>query len=274
MLTPQEMVHETTAFLMDKIKETPTIGCILGSGLGDLAHQVEDRIAIPYENIPHFPTSTVEGHAGQLVFGCLEGKPVVMMQGRFHYYEGYSMQQVTYPVRVMKALGVTHLIVTNACGGLNKSFHAGGLMLITDHLNMTGDNPLIGHNISEWGPRFPDMSNAYDKGLRGKIMEVAYTMDVELFEGVYASISGPNFMARAELSMLTTLGADVLGMSTAPEVIVANHAGLKVIGISCITDMAVPDALVSISHEEVMAVAEQTKPAFMNLVKAVVREVL
>ncbi len=274
MLTPLEMINETTSFLKEKIKEKPAIGCILGSGLGDMADQVVDRVVIPYDTIPHFPTSTVEGHAGQLVFGRLEGKPVVMMQGRFHYYEGYTMQQVTYPVRVMKALGVTHLIVTNACGGLNKQFHAGGLMLITDHLNMTGDNPLIGPNVTEWGPRFPDMSNAYDKNLRTKVMEVAYAMDIELFEGVYASISGPNYMARAELSMLTTMGADVVGMSTVPEVIVANHTGLKVVGISCITDMAVPDTLVSISHEEVMEIAEQTKPTFMKLVKAVVREVL
>lgn len=274
MLTSLEMVRESTAFLQEKIKETPVIGCILGSGLGDLADQVEDRIAIPYDTIPHFPTSTVEGHAGQLVFGRLEGKPVVMMQGRFHYYEGYTMQQVTYPVRVMKTLGVEQLIVTNACGGLNKSFHAGGLMLIKDHLNLTGDNPLIGHNVDEWGPRFPDMSNAYDKGLRQQVKDVAKVMDIELFEGVYASISGPNYMARAELSMLTTMGADVVGMSTAPEVIVASHAGLKVVGISCITDMAVPDALVSISHEEVMAMAEQTKPIFIKLVRAVIRDVL
>ena len=272
MLTPQQMVAETAAYLQAKIKEAPAIGCILGSGLGDLAEEVEDAVVIPYESIPHFPVSTVEGHAGQLVFGSLGGKSVVMMKGRFHYYEGYTMQQVTYPVRVMKALGVTHLIVTNACGGLNKNYYAGGLMLIKDHLNMTGDNPLIGPNVEEWGPRFPDMSNAYAPQLRQSAKEIAASLDIELFEGVYASISGPNFMAKAELSMLITLGADVLGMSTAPEVLVANHAGLKVLGISCITDMAVPDALESISHAEVMAMAEKTKPKFIKLVKAIIEE--
>jgi purine-nucleoside phosphorylase len=272
MLTPVQMVAETAAFLQSKIKEAPAIGCILGSGLGDLADEVEDAVVIPYETIPHFPVSTVEGHAGELVFGRLGGQSVVMMKGRFHYYEGYSMKQVTYPVRVMKALGVTHLIVTNACGGLNRNYYAGGLMLIKDHLNMTGDNPLIGPNVEEWGPRFPDLSNAYDPALREMAKKIAQKLDIALFEGVYASISGPNFMAKAELSMLTLLGADVLGMSTAPEVIVANHAGLKVLGISCITDMAVPDALESISHAEVMAMAEKTKPRFIRLVKAIISE--
>ena len=272
MLTPVQMVTETAAFLQSKIKEAPAIGCILGSGLGDLADEVEEAVVIPYETIPHFPVSTVEGHAGELVFGRLGGQSVVMMKGRFHYYEGYSMKQVTYPVRVMKALGVTHLIVTNACGGLNRNYYAGGLMLIRDHLNMTGDNPLIGPNVDEWGPRFPDLSNAYDPQLREMATKIAHKLDIELFEGVYASISGPNFMAKAELSMLTLLGADVLGMSTAPEVIVANHAGLKVLGISCITDMAVPDALESISHAEVMAMAEKTKPRFIKLVKTIIAE--
>jgi len=273
MMTPVQMVNESAAFLQRQIKNQPIIGCILGSGLGDLADEITDAVAVPYETIPHFPVSTVAGHAGQLIFGSLCGQPVVMMKGRFHYYEGYTMQEVTYPVRVMKALGVSSLIVTNACGGLNPSFHAGGLMLISDHLNLMGDNPLIGPNINEWGPRFPDLSNGYDAMLRNKTTALASKLGIQLFEGVYAAISGPNYMARAELSMLTYMGADVVGMSTAPEVIVANHAGIKVLGISCITDMAIPDSLVSISHEEVMAMAEKTKPTFITLVKQVIQHV-
>ncbi|WP_283408669.1 purine-nucleoside phosphorylase [Anoxynatronum buryatiense] len=271
-MTPLQMVAESTAFLNEKIKLKPTIGCILGSGLGDLADHMTEAVVIPYETIPHFPVSTVEGHAGHLVVGSLGGKSVAIMKGRFHYYEGYSMQAVTYPIRVMKALGISSLIVTNACGGLNPSFHAGGLMLISDHLNLTGDNPLIGANVNEWGPRFPDLSNAYDASLRKKAGAIAQQLNIDLFEGVYASISGPNYMARAELAMLTYLGADVVGMSTAPEVIVANHAEIRVLGISCITDMAIPDSLVSISHEEVMAVAEKTKPTFIKLVKQIIEE--
>jgi purine-nucleoside phosphorylase len=272
LVSPLKMVEESTSFLQSRINETPVTGCILGSGLGDLADTLSNPVVIPYAEIPHFPVSTVEGHAGQLVFGRIDRQPVVMMKGRFHYYEGYSMQQVTYPVRVMKALGVTHLIVTNACGGLNGSFHAGGLMLITDHLNLTGDNPLIGPNIDSWGPRFPDLSNAYDRDMRIRAKSAAAALGLQLFEGVYASISGPNFMTKAELSMLIRLGADVLGMSTAPEVIAANHAGLNVLGISCITDMAIPDALESISFEEVMAVAEQTKPRFIQLLRTIIGE--
>ena len=272
MSTPLEMVRESVGFLYQQLDFSPQIGCILGSGLGDMADQVEDAVTIAYEDIPHFPVSTVEGHAGKLVCGFLKGKPVVMMKGRFHYYEGYTMKQVTYPVRVMKALGVKNLIITNACGGLNPSYYAGGLMLIRDHINFTGDNPLIGPNIDEWGPRFPDLSNAYPESLRNRAKQLAGDLDIELFEGVYASISGPNFMTRAELRMLTKMGADVLGMSTAPEVIVAVHAGLHVLGISCITDMAVPDALESISHEEVMAMAEQTKPKFIKLVSSIIEK--
>ena len=272
MVSPLKMVEESTLFLQSRINETPVTGCILGSGLGDLADTLSHPVVIPYAEIPYFPVSTVEGHAGQLVFGRIDRQPVVMMKGRFHYYEGYSMQQVTYPVRVMKSLGITHLIVTNACGGLNDSFHAGGLMLITDHLNLTGDNPLIGPNIDFWGPRFPDLSNAYDKEMINRAKLAAAALRLQVFEGVYASISGPNFMTKAELSMLIKLGADVLGMSTAPEVIAANHAGLKVLGISCITDMAIPDALESISFEEVMAVAEQTKPHFIQLLRTIIGE--
>ena len=266
------MVAESVAFLKQQIREMPEIGCILGSGLGDLADEVMNKTVIPYQDIPHFPVSTVEGHAGHLVFGRLHNQPVVMMKGRFHYYEGYTMKQVTYPVRVMRELGVSHLVVTNACGGLNHQYYAGGLMLIQDHLNLTGDNPLIGPNVEEWGPRFPDLSQAYDPELRQMAKNIADSLTIEVFEGVYASISGPNFLTRAELSMLITLGADVLGMSTAPEVIAANHAGMKVLGISCITDMAVPDQLVSISHQEVMEMAEKTKPRFIRLVKTIMEE--
>lgn len=263
-------LEETCAFLAPAAAIKPKVGLILGSGLGELADQMADSVAVDYGTIPHFPVSTVEGHAGKLVFGRLENQPVVAMQGRFHYYEGYSMQTVTYPVRVMKALGVETLIVTNACGGMNPSFQAGDLMIIRDHLNMTGANPLIGPNESALGPRFPDMSRAYTPELAEFAKQTAAKLGIAVKEGVYAGISGPNYMAAAELKMLRILGGDAVGMSTVPEVIVASHAGLKVIGISCVTDMAVAETLVPLTHEQVIEVANRTKPKFMSLVKRIV----
>ncbi|WP_124727267.1 purine-nucleoside phosphorylase [Staphylospora marina] len=270
--------------IMDKIAEAkskiasltthrPEIGLILGSGLGDLAEEIEDAVKIPYSEIPHFPKSTVAGHAGRLVIGKLSGKTVVAMQGRFHFYEGYSQREVVFPVYVMKALGVQVLIATNAAGGMNRGFKAGDLMVLTDHLNFTGSNPLIGPNHEELGPRFPDMSAAYDPELRRLAFRVAEKQGVRLQQGVYAAISGPAYMTPSELIMLRNLGGDAVGMSTAPEVIAARHAGLRVLGISCITDMAIGEELEPLTHEQVVEVANRTKPLFMNLVKGILAEV-
>lgn len=262
-----ERTKETAQFVQSKISSKPTIGLILGSGLGELALEIEESVAIPYEEIPNFPVSTVEGHAGQLVVGKLNGKNVIAMQGRFHYYEGYSMQEVTFPVRVMKLLGVETIIVTNACGGMNPNYSPGDLMIITDHINMTGANPLIGPNYSEFGSRFPDMSTAYTREFIPILEEVGQSLGITLQKGVYVSISGPTYMTGAELIMLRKIGGDVVGMSTVPEVIVARHMDMKVIGISCITDMAIGEHLEGVTHEQVVEVANRTKPKFIQLIK-------
>ncbi|UJF31202.1 purine-nucleoside phosphorylase [Paenibacillus hexagrammi] len=275
-----QQIQEAAAFISSKLGQVkPVIGLVLGSGLGDLAHQVENSIAIDYSDVPHFPVSTVEGHAGRFVAGTLEGKQVIVMQGRFHYYEGYPMKKVVFPVYVMKALGVQTVVMTNAAGGMNRSFQAGDLMLISDHLNMTGDNPLIGPNHAELGVRFPDMSEAYSREYRAlahRLAEGVVGEDgkaLKLQEGVYAGISGPTYMTPSELTMLARVGGDAVGMSTVGEVIAARHAGLKVLGISCITDMAIGEELEPLTHEQVVAVANRTKPKFIALVKAFVREV-
>ncbi|SFL99513.1 purine-nucleoside phosphorylase [Salibacterium qingdaonense] len=260
---------EAAAYLKETIDIEPGIGMILGSGLGDLAEEIEGAVKVDYEDIPHFPVSTVEGHAGRLVTGTLQGQKVIAMQGRFHYYEGYSMQEVTFPVRVMKALGAQSLIVTNACGAMNPLFRPGDLMVIEDHINQTGTNPLLGPNDDSLGPRFPDMSQAYDSGWKQTAVKAAERLGFSLQKGVYTGISGPSFMTAAELIMLRRLGGDVVGMSTVPEVITANHAGLKVLGISCITDMAVGEEIEGVSHEEVMETASRTKPRFISLVKEI-----
>ncbi|MEC0172962.1 purine-nucleoside phosphorylase [Paenibacillus graminis] len=273
-------VKEAAEYIQAKLGAyAPKIGLILGSGLGDLGDQIEDAVYLPYEEIPHFPRSTVEGHAGRFVIGKLEGKDVMIMQGRFHYYEGYAMRKVVLPVYVMAKLGIGTLVITNAGGGMNRSFKAGDLMLITDHLNMTGDNPLIGPNDPELGVRFPDMSRAYDpeyialaKKLAGEVKGVDGETLV-LQEGVYAGISGPTYETPAELKMLAYLGGDAVGMSTVPEVIVASHSRLRVLGITCITDMAIGDELEPLTHEQVVKVANLTKPKFIGLVRAFVREV-
>ncbi|ADU30052.1 purine-nucleoside phosphorylase [Evansella cellulosilytica] len=265
-----EQIKEAASFIEEKLTMKPQIGLILGSGLGDLADEIEKAVIIPYDDIPHFPVSTVEGHKGQLVIGELEGKNVIAMQGRFHYYEGYPLTEVTFPVRVMKVLGCESMIVTNACGGMNADFKPGDLMIIDDHINFIGDNPLIGPNLEELGPRFPDMSHAYTPILREHAMTVVLELDFEVKRGVYAAVSGPTYMSAAELIMLRNFGADVVGMSTVPEVIVARHMGMSVLGISCITDMAIGETIEGITHEEVMEVAARTKPKF----KALVREIL
>lgn len=267
------MINEATSYIQKQTNLTPEIGLILGSGLGDLAEEIENPTKISYCDIPHFPISTVEGHAGQLVIGTLQGRNVVAMQGRFHYYEGYPIQDVVFPVYVMKQMGIKLLFVSNACGGMNRAFSAGDLMIITDHINFTGDNPLIGANYSELGPRFPDMSQAYTPQLVSFVEETAQQLGIKVQKGVYGGISGPTYMTPAELIMLARLGADTVGMSTVPEVIVASHSGLKVIGISCITDMAIGEELEPLTHEQVVKVANQTKPKFISLVKEIVKRV-
>jgi purine-nucleoside phosphorylase len=260
-------MKEAVSFIHSQTSLMPEFGLILGSGLGELANEIEDAVKIPYTSIPNFPVSTVEGHAGVLVIGWLNGKKVAAMQGRFHYYEGYSMQEVTFPVRVMKGLGVHSILVTNACGGMNKNFEPGDLMIIKDHLNLTGQNPLIGPNVSEFGPRFPDMSRAYTPAYVQTVKEVANNLNINIQQGVYAGITGPTYMTPAELIMLRNLGADTIGMSTVPEVIVASQMSMKVLGISCITDMAIGEELEPLAHEQVVEVANRTKPKFIQLVK-------
>lgn len=274
-----QQVQEAAQSIQSKIRGiTPAMGLILGSGLGDLAEQVESPISISYDEVPHFPLSTVEGHAGRFVIGTLEGKSVIVMQGRFHYYEGYPMKNVVFPVYVMKQLGVQTMVITNAAGGMNRNFKAGDLMLIQDHMNLTGDNPLIGKNELELGVRFPDMSEAYSRNFRELAHRLAKDVrgddgeTLTLQEGVYCGISGPTYMTPAELTMLAKLGGDAVGMSTVGEVIAARHCGLKVLGISCITDMAIGEELEPLTHEQVMAVANYTKPKFQALVKEFVRE--
>lgn len=264
-----QAIEKATAFLKEKGIEKPEIGLILGSGLGELANEAENAIAVPYEDIPEFPVSTVEGHAGQLVYGDLGGKKVLAMQGRFHYYEGYSMKEVTFPVRVMKALGVESLVVTNAAGGVNESFTPGDLMIITDHINMVGVNPLHGPNDNVQGPRFTDMSNAYDKEYQRVIEKVAAEQNISIQKGVYMGLSGPTYETPAEVRMVRTLGGDAVGMSTVPEVIVANHAGLKVAGISCITNFAA-GMQENLNHDEVVEVTTRVKETFKSLVKSVI----
>ena len=250
---------------------SPSIGVILGSGLGSLADEVEAAASIPYEEIPGFARSSVEGHVGRLVLGTLEGARVVVMQGRFHFYEGYDLKQVTFPVRVMKALGANTLVVTNAAGGLNPGWQAGDLMLITDHANMLGwggQNPLIGPNDPKLGPRFPAMSPAYDPELLKIAQKAADSCNVEVRRGVYIVLAGPNYETRAELRVLRQLGADAVGMSTVPEVLVARHGGMRVVGISAITNMALADEGEPANHEEVLAVAEEARPRFLRLMRS------
>ena len=248
------------------------IGVILGSGLGDYAEALEDAVKLPYSEIPGFPRSTVAGHAGMWCCGTLYGKRVVMMQGRFHYYEGYGMKDVTLPVRVMQKIGVTTLIVTNAAGGVNLGYHPGELMVIGDIFSMTAQNPLIGPNLDAFGPRFPDMSCAFDKELRALAHECANEQGFALREGVYAQMTGPTYETPAEIRMLRTLGADAVGMSTVPEVIVARHGGMRVLGISCITNMAAGILDQPLNHAEVTETANRVKGQFRNLLDRIIEK--
>jgi purine-nucleoside phosphorylase len=257
--------------IKSRTQHRPRIGLILGSGLNPLAQAVESADSIPYEDVAHFPKPTVEGHVGRLVLGLLEGMPVIVMQGRVHYYEGYTMQQVVFPIRVMQVMGIETLIVTNAAGGLNPAFRAGDLMLIADHINlmgMTGNNPLFGPNDLTLGPRFPDMSQAYDRKLRGIAREVAQEQGLPLHEGVYIGLTGPSFETPADVRFLRLIGADAVGMSTVPEVTVARHGGMRALGISAISNMlsAEPGSDKEASHAEVLAAGEQIVPRLVTLV--------
>ena len=264
-----ERVEEAAAAVRERFDAVPEVAVILGTGLGRLGAEIDTAVAIEYADIPHFPLSTVESHAGRLLCGRLAGKTVIAMQGRFHRYEGYSLQQVTFPVRVLHALGARTLVVSNACGGMHPLWRAGDLMLIADHINLLGDNPLTGPNDDRLGPRFPDMSDAYDARLRAMAREVALARGIELREGVYVAVSGPNLETRAEYRFLRSIGADVVGMSTVPEVIVAVHAGMRVLGLSIITDMCLPDALEPATVEKIIAVANGAEPKLTRLVSGV-----
>ena len=265
-------IDQTAEYLKGKTTVRPQLGIILGTGLGGLVKEIEVADTISYDQIFNFPISTVESHAGRLIFGKLSGKDVMVMQGRFHYYEGYTMQQITFPVRVMKALGARAMLVSNACGGVNPVYAAGDIMLMADHINFMGDNPLLDRNEDTLGPRFPDMYNAYDRDLMALAEKVALEQRVKLQKGVYMAFSGPNLETAAEYRMARTMGADVVGMSSVPEVIVARHAGLKVLGLSIITDMGLPDALEPASLEKILKAAGKTEPAFVRLVAQIVKE--
>jgi purine-nucleoside phosphorylase len=265
-------VKESADYIRSKTKVVPRVGVILGSGLGPLADNLPGATVIPYAEIPHMPKCTAPGHAGNLVIGELSGKPVVLMQGRFHTYEGYTQQEATYPVRVMKELGIETLIVTCATGGLNFRYQAGDLMLIVDHINLTGSNPLVGPNDPDVGERFPVMFDAYRPELREIARKVALKEDIYVQEGIYAGITGPAFFTKAELRFLLKIGADTIGMSTVPEVIVATHAGIKVLGIGTITDMALPDSGHHANEEDVLAVAREVSPKLQRLIKGILAE--
>lgn len=264
-----EAVERAAAAVRARFGERPDVGIILGTGLGRLGAEIDIVATIDYGDIPGFPLSTVESHAGRLLCGRLGGKTVVAMQGRFHRYEGYSLQQVSFPVRVLKALGAGTLVVSNACGGLNPLWAAGDLMLIADHINLLGDSPLIGPNDERLGPRFPDLSAAYDSSLRDAARAVAGARGITLREGVYVAVAGPNLETRAEYRFLRGIGADAVGMSTVPEVLVAVHAGMRVLGISIITDMCLPDALEPATLERIIAVANRAEPGLTELVRGV-----
>jgi purine-nucleoside phosphorylase len=267
-----EQIKNTAAYIQSKISFQPEVGIILGTGLGGLVKEINIRHTIPYEEIPDFPVSTVEGHSGKLIFGELGGKNVVAMQGRFHYYEGYNMQQVTYPVRVMKFLGIQKLFVSNASGGVNDTFEIGDLMIITDHINFFPANPLIGKNMPELGPRFPDMSEAYSKEIIEKAKKVANANNIKVRQGVYLGLSGPTFETPAEYRMVKILGADAVGMSTVPEVIVARHMGIPCFAISIITDLGVDGKIVEVTHEEVQQVAAQAEKKMTLIMKELMTE--
>lgn len=265
-----DRVQQTAAYIKSQISHNPVVGVILGSGLGGLVEAVTIEAEISYADIPGFPVSTVQGHAGKLIFGTIGDQPVVMMAGRFHYYEGYSMEDITFPVRVMRALGVETLMVSNAAGGMNKAFKVGDIVLIQDHINLFPEHPLRGRNEERFGPRFPDMSEPYDYSLLDLATTIAGEQQLPVHRGVYAGLQGPTFETRAEYYWLHTIGADLVGMSTVPEVIVAIHSGMKVFGASIVTDLGIREELNKITHEEVLAAANEAAPKLAKLVATLI----
>jgi purine-nucleoside phosphorylase len=265
-------IKQATEFIRGKTEFVPQMGIILGTGLGSLAEGIQVKAKISYKEIPFFPISTVESHAGWLIFGELSGKKVVAMQGRFHYYEGYNLKQVTFPVRVMKELGAKVLVVSNACGGLNPLFKAGDIMVITDHINLLGSNPLFGPNDESLGPRFPDMCRCYDPELVALAENVALHLGIRLQKGVYVAVPGPNLETAAEYRFLRIIGADVVGMSTVPEIIVARHQGTRVLGFSLVTDMGLPDALKPTNMVEILSTAAKSEPLLKKIMTQVIEE--
>lgn len=268
-----ESIKQTAEFLRNKIIDIPQTAIILGTGLGELVHEIENKTEIPYTEIPNFPVSTVEGHSGKLIIGTLGNKRVLAMQGRFHYYEGYEMKQVTFPIRVFQALGIRYLFVSNAAGGMNPSFDIGDIMLIEDHINLFPEHPLHGKNYNELGTRFPDMSEAYDKKLRVMAMEIAKEKKIKLQHGVYVGVQGPTFETPAEYNFFRIIGGDAVGMSTVPEVIVANHAKMKVLAFSIITDLGVIGKIVEVSHEEVQKAAKIAQPKMAEIMRTIIRKI-
>ena len=266
-------IVETADFIKSKINKMPKTGIILGTGLGNLVTQITDKEEIPYEIIPNFPISTVEGHSGKLIFGKLGDVDVLAMQGRFHFYEGYDMKQVTFPVRVMKALGIENLLVSNASGGMNPDFEIGDLMIITDHINLFPEHPLRGKNFNELGTRFPDMSEAYNKELIAKAKKIASRHGIKVVEGVYVGTSGPTFETPSEYKYFRIIGGDAVGMSTVPEVFVAVHSGMRVFGMSIITDLGVEGKIVEVTHEEVQEIGNKAQPLMTQIMKDLVAEI-
>jgi purine-nucleoside phosphorylase len=267
-----EQIKESADYIRTRTGASPEVGIILGTGLGGLVNEIVIEHSVPYEEIPHFPLSTVEGHSGRLIFGTLGGRPVLAMQGRFHFYEGYDMKQVTFPVRVMKALGINNLVVSNASGGVNPDFEIGDLMILNDHINMFPTNPLIGKNYPELGPRFPDMSDVYDKPLIAKAKEIASKNGIKVQEGVYLGLTGPCLETPAEYHFVRVLGADTVGMSTVPEVIVGRHGGMRCFAISIITDMGVKGRIVKVTHQDVIDVASKAEPKMTLIMKELVAQ--
>jgi purine-nucleoside phosphorylase len=272
MLDLRDKIQESIEVIRHYSDIEPEIALTLGSGLGSLVDKIKDKVVIPYGDLPNFPETTVEGHQGNLVIGELNGKKVVVMQGRTHYYEGYVLKTITFPVRVLKGLGAEIFIITNAAGALNSSYQVGDLVLITDHINMTFANPLIGPNDDFLGPRFPDMSEAYDKDLINLSLRIGDSEGIGLKKGIYIGVSGPNYETPAELKFLNLIGGDLVGMSTIHETIVARHAGLRILGISCVTDMALYDKPIGVSHADVLEEAVEASPRLIKLIEGIVRE--
>ena len=265
-------VLEATEFVRNKIAGRPLIGLLIGTGLGNMVDGMDKVTSVDYKEIPHFPASTVPTHRGRLLFGSMAGKAVMAMQGRFHYYEGYSMREVTFPVRVMQLLGVKTIILSNAAGGINPLFDVGDIMVITDHINLTGNNPLIGPNVDEWGPRFPDMSQVYDRGLIDLAEASAVENNIRVQQGVYVGLHGPSLETGAEIRFLKMIGADAVGLSTIPEVIAAVHGGMAILGFSVITNMNLPDDFKPARVEEIIAAAERTAPRLQAVIKGVIEK--